>query len=72
MPHTGIGIRKAFRDKLAGMTMNLNIQFGIPDGIDKQTLEPFDIHLTRLCYEFDGTCGMGLVLDKAKDEDNFV
>ncbi len=72
MPHTGIGIRKAFRDKLAGMTMNLNIQFGIPNGIDKQTLEPFDIHLTRLCYEFDGTCGMGLVLDKAKDEDNFV
>lgn len=72
MPHIDKSIRKSLKDKLAGMTLSLNIKFGIPDGIDNSTIGKFDIHRTRLKYDFYGNTGLGLVLDKVEDEDNFI
>lgn len=72
MPHVQTGIRKLLKDKLAGMTLSLTVQYGIPDGIDKDTIAAFDIHRTGLRYEFDGVTGQGLILEKVQDEGLFL
>lgn len=70
--HVGKSIRKLLKMKIADMTLSLNSIYRIPDGIDKDTIGFFDIHRTRLKYDFDGNRGCGLLLDKVEDEDYFV
>lgn len=71
-PHMDKGLRQILKSRLAALTMNLNINYGIPEGIDKGTIGTFDIHRTRLEYDFDGYTGRGLLLDKMEDESFFV
>lgn len=72
MPHTDRGIRKLRKARLTEMTLSLDSRYGLPGSIDKEIIEPFDIHRTRLEYDFDGETGIGLRLDKMEDEDNFL
>lgn len=72
MPYVDKGIRKLLKMKIADMTLSLNITYGIPNEIDKDTIGFFDIHRTRLLYDFDGNRGCGLLLDKVEDEDYFM
>ena len=71
-PHVDKGIRQVLKSRLAALTMNLNIHYGIPNGIDKGTIGTFDIHRARLEYDFNGYTGRGLLLDKIEDEGFFV
>lgn len=71
-PHINKSVRKLLKSKLADMTLSLNIKYGVPEGIDRDTIGFFDIHRTRLKYEFDGNTGVGLSLDKVEDEDYFI
>lgn len=71
-PYFDKGIRKSLKSKLADMTLSLTIYGTIPDGIDKSSNGLFDIHRTRLQYDFDGDKGVGLLLDKMEDEDFFI
>ncbi len=65
-------VRKLLKSRLTDMTINLNISYGIPNGIDKSSIGLFDIYRTRLKYDFDGKEGVGLLLDKMEDEDYFL
>lgn len=72
-PYVDKSVRKLLKHKLAQMTLSLNITYGIPDGIDRNTIDFFDIHKTiKLEYDFDGNTGAGLLLDQVKDEAYFV
>ena len=71
-PCSDKGIRKLQKTRLADMTLSLNTSYGFPDNIDRDTIGMFDIHRTRLKYDFDGYTGLGLVLDKTEDEDFFL
>ena len=71
-PHADRGIRNFKKARLADMTLSLNPRYGMPGSIDKNTIELFDIHRTRLAYEFDGETGLGLCLNKVEDEDIFL
>lgn len=72
MPYTDKSIRKLKKARLAEMTLSLNPRYGLPDSIDKDKIGMFDIHRTRLEYDFDGNTGLGLRLDKMEDEDIFL
>ncbi len=72
IPHVNKSVRKLLKMKIADMTLSLNINYGIPNEIDKDTIGFFDIHRTRLSYDFDGNRGCGLLLNKVEDEDYFV
>lgn len=72
IPYVDKSIRKLLKMKIADMTLSLNTIYGIPDGIDRSTIEFFDIHRTTLSYDFDGNRGRGLLLDKIEDENNFI
>lgn len=65
-------IRKSLKSKFADMTLSLNISHGIPNGIDKNSIGLFNIHRTKLKYDFDGNIGLGLLLDKMEDESYFI
>lgn len=71
-PHTARGIRKLQKARLAELTLSLNPRYGLPGSIDKENIQPFDIHRTRLEYDFDGETGLGLRLDKMEDEEIFL
>ena len=71
-PYVNKSVRKLLKSKLAEMTLSLNTKYGVPDGIDRNTIAFFDIHRTRLNYVFDGNAGVGLLLDRVEDEDYFV
>lgn len=71
-PYVEKSVRKLLKSKLAEMTLSLNIYYGVPDGIDRNTIEFFDIHRTRLTYDFNGNTGAGLLLDQEEDEAYFV
>lgn len=64
--------RKLQMARLADMTLSLNTCYGFPDHVDRGTIGMFDIHLTKLQYDFDGQTGLGLQLDKVVDEDIFL
>ena len=72
MPYTDMGSRKLQKARLAELTLSLNLRYGLPDGVDKETIGIFEIHRTRLKYDFDGNTGLGLQLDKVEDEDIFL
>lgn len=64
--------RKLQKARIADMTLSLNTCYGFPDNIDRDTIGMFDIHRTRLKYDFDGYTGLGLLLDKTEDDDIFI
>lgn len=72
MPYVDKGTRKLQKSRLADMTINVNLYYKFPEGIDRDTFGKFDIHLARLSYEFDGNTGLGLLLHKVEDEAYFV
>lgn len=71
-PHMDKGVRQMLKSRLISMTLSLNINYGIPQGIDRSTIGIFDIHRTSLKYDFDGQTGLGLLLDKTEDESCFI
>jgi len=72
MPYIDKGTRKLQRARLAEMTLSLNPRYGLPDSVDKESIGIAGIHRTRLKYDFDGSTGLGLQLDKVEDEDIFI
>ncbi len=67
--HADKGIRSLKKARLAELTLSINPRSGLPGGIDKETIALFDIHRTRLKYDFNGETGPGLLLDKMEDEE---
>lgn len=66
-------VRKILKNKLAELTLSVNLYYQFPEGIDKSSAF-LDVHRTRFVYDFDdekGT-GLGLRLDKIEKEDFFV
>lgn len=70
--HMDKAVRQMLKSRLMSMTLSLNINYGIPQGIDRSTIGIFDIHRTSLKYDFDGYTGLGLLLDKPEDENCFI
>lgn len=66
-------VRKILKNKLAELTLSVNLYYQFPDGIDK-TATFLDVHRARLKYDFDDEkgVGLGLSLDKIEEEDFFV
>lgn len=71
-PHTDKGLRRLKKARLAELTLSLNPRYGLPGSTDKDTISVFDIHRTRLEYDFDGETGSGLLLDKMEDDNIFL
>lgn len=71
-PYVDKSIRKLLKSKFMDITLSLNVNCGIPKGIDKNSIGLFCIHRTRLDYDFDGDRGLGLLLDKMEDETYFI
>lgn len=71
--HLGKEIRKILKNKLAELTLGVNLYYKIPDGIDRQPAF-LDVHRANLAYEFDEESGrgLGLVLNKPEQETFFV
>lgn len=72
VPHMDKGVRNLLKSRIMSMTLSLNINYGIPQGIDRGTIGRNDIHRTSLKYDFDGHSGLGLLLDKTEDESFFI
>ena len=66
-------IRKVLKNKLAELTLGVNLYYEIPDGIDRMPAF-LDVHRARLAYEFDEERGVGsgLLLNQLEQEAFFV
>ncbi len=66
-------VRKKLKSKLAELTLNVNLYYQFPEGIDKAATF-LDVHRTWFIYDFDEEqgVGLGLCLDKTENEDFFV
>lgn len=53
VPHMDKGVRNLLKSRIMSMTLSLNINYGIPQGIDRGTIGRNDIHRTSLKYDFD-------------------
>jgi CRISPR-associated endonuclease/helicase Cas3 len=64
------GAKNILKNKLASLTLSLNVYDKFPHNVDKATLKNTEIHRTNLWYDFDVIVGkgLGLVLDKPEDE----
>lgn len=64
------GVRKILKSKLESITLSINLRKCFPNGIDRDVMKPFDIHIANLKYDFDEETGrgMGLCLDKPEEE----
>jgi CRISPR-associated endonuclease/helicase Cas3 len=68
------GAKNILKNKLASLTLSLNVYGIFPQNVDKATLKNTEIHRTNLWYDFDVNAGkgLGLVLDKPNDEEFFL
>lgn len=66
-------VRKILKNKLAELTISVNLYYKIPDGIDREPTF-LDVHRAKLDYKFDEEkgVGLGLSLNKIEQEDYFV
>lgn len=71
-PHIDKSMRNLLKAQIVDMTLSLNNKHYIADVVDRDTIGVFDIHRTRLKYDFDGNSGLGLLMNEIEDEDYFV
>lgn len=73
-PYVDKAVRKVLKAYIRDMTFSLSPKYlTVPQNIiDRDTINYFDIHRTRLRYDFNESRGLGLQLDKVDDEDNFI